>query len=123
MTTKKRRLLLIAAVPLTIAVILGVLAMLPPGSGVSKANIDRIEKGMTLAQVEEIFGEKRKLMGNLGGSLPFAPDARDDPLFQRDAAAGSSAIIEVVDDCVTRKLWLLSDETILDKIRRWLHLR
>ena len=37
MTTKKR-LLLLATLPLAIAVTLGVLAMLPPSPGVTKAN-------------------------------------------------------------------------------------
>jgi outer membrane protein assembly factor BamE (lipoprotein component of BamABCDE complex) len=53
----KTRLLLIVFLPLTaVAVSVGMLAMLPPGPGVTKANFDRIEKGMTRAQVEEIMG-------------------------------------------------------------------
>jgi outer membrane protein assembly factor BamE (lipoprotein component of BamABCDE complex) len=53
----QKRLALIAAVSLAIAaVMVGVLVMLPPGPGVTKANFDRIEKGMTKAKVEEIFG-------------------------------------------------------------------
>ena len=59
----KRSLLLIASLPLTIAVTLGVLAMLPaifpPKPGVTKANFDRIEKGMTMTEVEAIFGGGR----------------------------------------------------------------
>jgi outer membrane protein assembly factor BamE (lipoprotein component of BamABCDE complex) len=54
---KKKRLLLIASLPLTIALTLGVLAMLPPPPGVTKANFDRIQEGMTRAEVEEIFGK------------------------------------------------------------------
>jgi hypothetical protein len=57
MATKKR-LLLIAVPPLSIAVTLGVLAMLPPGPGVTKANFDRIEKEMTRAEVEQVFGQE-----------------------------------------------------------------
>jgi hypothetical protein len=64
----KKRLLLLAAVPITIAVILGVLSILPSRPGVTKANFDRIEEGMTRAEAD-------------------------------------------------------SRETVLDKFRRWLHLR
>ena len=52
----RKRLLLIAVLPLAFAVTLGVLAMLSPNPGVTKAKFDRIEKGMTLAEVEAIFG-------------------------------------------------------------------
>jgi hypothetical protein len=52
----KKRLLLIASFPFTIALTLGVLAMLPPSPGVTKANFDRIKEGMTKAEVEEILG-------------------------------------------------------------------
>ena len=54
----KKRLLLLAILPLAIAVMFGVLAMLPPSPGVTKANFDRIEDGMTAAEVERIFGRK-----------------------------------------------------------------
>ena len=57
--TKKKRLLPIASVPLIIAVTLSGLAMLPPTRGIFvRENYDRIQKGMTLAEVEEIFGKK-----------------------------------------------------------------
>jgi hypothetical protein len=72
--TKKRR-ALIAILTLTIAVILGVLAMLPPRPGVTKANFDRIEKGMTLAEVEEIFGEKGfRVKGNAAEFFWYGDD-------------------------------------------------
>src|ERR1035438_9324153 len=60
-TMTKKRLLLIASLPLVIVVTLGVLAMLPPRPGVTKANFDRIEKGMTRAEVEQIFGGKGEM--------------------------------------------------------------
>ncbi len=108
----KKRLLLIASLPLVIVVTLGVLAMLPPRPGVTKANFDRIEKGMTRAEVEQIFdgkGEMARLHAIVEGNW-----GADD---------GSFAIIEFLEGCVVRKSWHDSDETILDKIRRWLHLR
>jgi hypothetical protein len=53
MTTTKRLLLIAALLLIVAAVILGVLSLLPPDPGVTKANFDRIEKGMT----QRIMGE------------------------------------------------------------------
>jgi hypothetical protein len=138
MTMTKKRLLLIAAVPLVIAVILGVLAMLPPSPGVTKANFDRIEKGMTVAEVEGIFGgegeegevtrdDKALIAEILGQEFERdgkSPKVRGDLRVCRTWGAndGSGAQIEFVDDCVVDKHWFDSHETVLDKIRRWLHL-
>jgi hypothetical protein len=91
-------------------VILGVLAMLPPSPGVTKTNFDRIEKGMTRAEVEEIFGEKGAMAGMHEHTFVFWL-----------ANDGSSASVDFVNDCVAAKRWEDSDETILDKIRPWLH--
>ena len=56
---RKRRLLLFASLPLVVVLALGVYAMIPPPQpGFIKANYDRIQEGMTLAEVEEIFGKK-----------------------------------------------------------------
>jgi hypothetical protein len=114
MNMTKRRLLLLAALPLVIVVTLGVLAMLPPNTrpGVTKANFDRIEIGMTMAEVEEILGGKGKSF-----------DEDDKAFMYWDADDGSLATIRFVDNCVPDKTWYDSDETIPDKIRRWLHLR
>jgi hypothetical protein len=112
MAVTKKRLLLFASLPLAIVVALGVLAMIPPSPGVTKANFDRIEKGMTMAEVEEILGGKGK---------SFHED--DKALMYWDADDGSLALIRFVDNCVPDKTWYDSDETIPDKIRRWLHLR
>ena len=131
----KKRLLMIAAVPLAIVVTVSVLAMLPPSPGVTKANFDRIQKGMTLAEAEEIFGEKgevtrddKALIAEILGQ-EFARDGkslkvRGDLKVCRTWGAndGSGAQIEFVDDCVVDKQWIDTDETFLKKIRRWLHL-
>jgi hypothetical protein len=115
MTMTKKRLLLIASVPLAIvAVTLGVLAMLPPRPGVTKANFDRIEKGMTKAQVEEILGEKGFLVKVKKG---------DAPCLYWNAGDGAEVWIRFSDDCVNGDMTWSADETFLDKIRSWLHLR
>ena len=109
----KKRLLLIASVPLIAAVALGVLSILPPRPGVTKANFDRIEKGMTKAEVEAIFGEK----GNWWDGA-----AQKGQAMCWTAKDGSGALVEFVDECVAIKQWADSRETVLDRFRRWLHL-
>jgi hypothetical protein len=112
----KKRLLLIASLPLTIAVILGILAMLPPSPGVTKANFDRIEKGMTRAEVEEIFGRE--------GQRSFMRRPGLDG-FRWDGEGKTIASIWLANDCVSEKEWHVSEwpnETFPEKICRWLHL-
>jgi hypothetical protein len=46
-----------------VAAVLIVLALLPPRPGVTKENFDRIEIGMTEAEVEAIFGEAASIVG------------------------------------------------------------
>jgi hypothetical protein len=107
----KKRLLLIAFLPLIAAVVLGILSILPSSPGVTKANFDRIEKGMTKAEVEVIFGEKGDWWDGAGQKgRPMYWTAKD----------GSGAVVEFVDECVAIKQWAESRETVLDKLRRWL---
>jgi hypothetical protein len=118
----KKRFLLLAALPFAVCVALGVLvmvsAMVPPSPGITKANFNRIQDGMMLAEVEEIFGHGGV---SIDGQKTEQFAAGEGYLFWR-ADDGSSASIEFEDDCVTRKDWHESNETILDKLRRWLHL-
>jgi hypothetical protein len=112
----KKRLALLAVLPFMIAVILGVLAMLPPRPGVTKARFNRIEKGMTQADVEEIFGQiaKGRAKGSDGVEL--------EGIYYWTADDGSIAMVWIVGHVVNFKQWVPSNETTLDKIRRWLHL-
>jgi hypothetical protein len=109
----RRRLLLIASLPLAIAVIIGVLAMLPARPGVTKANFDRIEKGMTFAEVEKIFGQ------------PPAEEQWGNIFIWRIAERKGEAIVIFDNDGMVieqRGYWRAGDETFQDKLRRWLHL-
>jgi hypothetical protein len=108
----KKRLLLIASLPLAVALVIGVLAMLPPRPGVTKANFDRIETGMTESEVEQILGGKAKC--RVGGETVEA-------IWEADDA--SSTLVEFEADRVFRKQWFGSHEAFLAKICRWLHLR
>ena len=113
MATKKS-LFLIASLAFIVVVALGVLSIIPPRPGVTKANFDRIERGMTKAEVEAIFGER----GNWWDGAAQMGQA-----MCWTAKDGSGAVVEFVDECVEIKQWADSHETILDKARRWLHLQ
>jgi hypothetical protein len=53
----KKNYLLSAGLPaLCVCITLGVLALLPPRPGITKANFDRIEVGMTVAEVDKLLG-------------------------------------------------------------------
>jgi len=58
--TKKRWLLVAACLASLIVVPTVVTALLPPGPGTTKANFDRVEVGMTKAEVEAILGAPSK---------------------------------------------------------------
>jgi hypothetical protein len=118
----KKRLLLFASLPLTVAVTLGVLAMSPPRPGVTKTNFDRIQEGMTKAQVQEMLGQDGEFTG--GFTVVDRQEAQIAKAeFAWRADDGSVVFIMFVEGCVAAKYWSDSNETILDKIRRWLHLR
>ena len=104
----KRRLLLIAGPLAAVAVTLGVLAMLPPRPGVTKENFDRIEVGMTRAEVEVILG------GPAGPA--FRRRSRDE--WDSNENDDSVAIRFDNNDRVLEKHWLgMPDErTAFDKL-------
>jgi hypothetical protein len=109
----KKRLLLLASLPLTIAVTLGVLAMLPPPrAGFVKANYVRIQEGMTLAEVEEIFGKKATSWRNDSHALWI-----DD-----EGYAGILFIDNRVSDHYCQDYGNNCNPTLFQNIRRWLHL-
>lgn len=114
--TRKRRYLISAAVLAACAgIALGALAMLPPRPGVTKANFDLIQKGMTGAEVEAILGvspSERTMLSREG--VAFADFRGDD---------GASATIDFRDDVATgNKTWTASTKTLSEKLRRWLRL-
>jgi hypothetical protein len=111
----KKRLLLIAVLPLIIVGTMGVLALLPPSPGITKANFDRIEQGMPRGEVVQILG---------GGGKPLFGD--DEAWMLWVADDGSWLTIVFRDDRIADKHWQSwhdSDKTFLDKICRRFHLR
>jgi hypothetical protein len=112
----KLRLSLIGILPICIAMTLGVLMLLPPRPGVTKANSDRIQKGMTLAEVERILGGEG-FRGEGGDRAQF------DTCSVWETDDGSIALVGFTDGGVVHLEWQESNESILDKICRWLRLR
>jgi hypothetical protein len=104
---QKRRLLLIASLPLAIAVIIGVLVMLPPRPSVMKSNFDRIENGMKIEEIAKML------------DLKLEPN-NDGPSTVGIKAPDGDATIEFSRGFVVSKAWRYP--TILDRIDRWLHL-
>ena len=107
--TRRRRILLSAAVlAASVCIALGVLSLLPPRPGVTKANFDRIEVGMTLAEVEAILGEPHPVRIDQG--LQWYGDRIE--IYVEFAGRNTA----------TRKVFAGSAETILDKLLRWLRI-
>jgi hypothetical protein len=81
-------------------------ALWPPSPGVTHANFDRIQDGMTVAEVEAIMGKPDQRLGTerQWWTLP----------------SGNSATVVYSEELVTEKIWPDADETIVRKIWRWL---
>ena len=111
----KKRYLAVAGM-LTGIVCLGAIvpALLPPRPGVTKANFDRIQEGMTILEVEEILGER---------SYAFRLPENSKQLIAwwwKNPETGAG--IEFEGDVVAKKNWTDLTETFAEKLRRWLHL-
>lgn len=115
MTRKRRYLLSAAVLAACVCLALGVLAMLPPRPGVTKANFDRVEVGMTIDEANSVFG------GKWNGDVSSSNGRRIAYIWI--GPDGSEAFINVSGEIVTAgKDWHPATETFSDKLRRWLHL-
>jgi hypothetical protein len=99
---------LIAVGLLACVCVLLVLKMLPAKPGVTKANFDRIEDGMTLAEVEDIFGLERDVAAVKERAIAW------------EVGDGPWAVVQLLDGRVAGKRWDSSNETVFGKISRWL---
>jgi hypothetical protein len=97
---------------------LAVLAALPPGPGVTKVNVDRIEEGIRLDEVEAILG--RTADGDLSIHEELDGDIQAPMWLNSDK---SCAIVVLRDGTVTSARWHESTETLTQRVRRWLHLQ
>jgi hypothetical protein len=105
----RKRYLIVAALFALLASVGFVAALvMSNGPGVTKASFDRIEKGMTLQEVEQIFG--RAGTPTWGGYWWQADD-------------GAKAYVWFGSGEHARQInWEHSTESWLDQLRRWLHL-
>ena len=92
-----------------------ILTLQPLGPGVTEANQDRIEHGMSEADVEAILGKPAdtwQIMVSAG------------VIADKQWRAGNGAYVEItfINGAVVRSQWYESTETITDKLRRWLSL-
>lgn len=89
-----------------------------PAPGVTKVNFDRIEKGMTRAEVEVIFGKasfRHAAVTGGGGVFSFGEWEGDD---------GARASFVFFDDAVQDDgSWTPSTETLAGKLLRWVRLK
>jgi hypothetical protein len=113
----KRRYLTVAGIlAVCICLTLGVLAIMPPRPGVTKANFDRIEEGMTLPEVEAILGSDRGSRGIV--TEVFLPIGHE-----IEEWGGDEGFANIVFDerrRVIRKDWNDAPLPLLQRIRRWL---
>src|SRR5689334_17164851 len=102
MTRKRCYLITVAILATCVCITLGVLAMLPRPC-VTKEHFDRIEKGMTKAEVEEILGHAfhEGVSFGAGGEMLWLQGDDD-----------SVAEIILMDDCVSEKRWHASVGTL-----------
>ena len=122
---RKRLLLSAGTMAGLVGVVLVVVVMLPSGPGVTKANFDKIEKGMTFDQVTAYLGKPSIEPGVFDIS-----ETRRDWVVDWYHDNGSSAVIwfasgkmeSISNGKVLQMTWHESSETVFDKFRRWLHL-
>jgi hypothetical protein len=108
----KKCLLIAGTLAAFACLLLVAIALLPMRTGVTKANFDRIEKGMMYADVEAIFDEPAWF--DHGDHTRHLADWRRED--------GAVARVVFVDGSATDILWFDSTETFSEKFRRWLHL-
>ena len=106
---KRRRLLIGGMLTVCVVVALIGLAALPPRPGVTEANVQRVEIGMSEAEVEAIFGQ------------PFAGTLLGDKVWDREDD-NALVLVTFENGFATQKRWLPPRESLLDKICRCLHL-
>ena len=113
---KKRHLLVAVGLVAFLCLVLGILAMLPPRSGITKANLDRIQKGMPLEEVERIIGRPGQKEQLFDGAIVFWFTESDGAFIGVPADERGQI---VAGDCIAA----FRDESFLEKVMGWLRLR
>jgi hypothetical protein len=111
MSRRRRILLSVAAVAACLGLAWAVVAMLSPRLGVTQANFNRIEFGMTLAEVEAILGKPPDFFSG--------PLSNGGTVHMWTLPSGSKGTVMLSKgERVFAKLWPEADETIFRRIHR-----
>ena len=111
--TKKRWFIATALLATCAGLTLAVQALLPPSPGVTKANFDRIEVGMTKSEVEVRFGRVSERLQVTADGLVCE---------WWTSPAGSTVIAFDERGAVAEKRWLEQEQSFFQRIRAWLRL-
>jgi hypothetical protein len=123
MNMKRRYLISTAFLAACVGFAIGIAAMMPSRPGVTKANFDRIQVGMSKEEVMAILGEDLGYDGySIGLGSPTARTHSKQCFDWIHYDNGPSISIEFDGNRAGQKVFRESTETFTDKLRRWLHL-
>jgi len=120
--TRRKLVILLILVVVAVAVATPlIIAGIPTGPAPTKANLDKVLEGMTMPEVEAILGHDR-ILGYVSGSL-FSMSSQHDWVAS-DGARASVTFSGGIDSTfrVCSKEWTPSNETIAEKVQRWVRL-
>ena len=124
---KKRLLAIVAVIVAVMVAVVGAslltLAMLPAGPGVTKANFEQINEGMTAAEVEAVFGGAGRESILLGVNAKNGRTERlpADPHAQSwEGREGFAAIQFNENGRVVDRIWTDAPSSFWQKLQRWL---
>jgi hypothetical protein len=123
-----RRLLLLGLAAVLVLLGVGVLALWPRRPAITRANAEKIQMGMTLAEVEELLGGPARNESNMpdnfiNDAFEFHDCAR--PFEDKRWASPAYVVIVEFDDSGRVTGHFIFDfhgESLLDRLRRWLRL-
>ena len=121
----RKKLIVAAGLAALACLALGVLAMLPERAGVTWRNCDRLRKGMTATEVEGILGKPPQTITFGGIHTPKRLDLNGQAYDHAALWSNTELDIIVYFDEEHRVVSLEGNGpavSLLDKIRRWLHL-
>lgn len=124
MTKKRRCLISVGILAACVCATLVVFALVPE-PGVTKTNFDRIEKGMTEADAEAIFGRPSgSTLTIVDQKNGFASTIRFDAGkgCSWHGADGDVMVLFDKDRRISRATWIEHERTLLEKIHDWLRL-
>jgi hypothetical protein len=123
--TKKRWIVLAGMLAAGGCLTLAVLALLPPRPGVTRANFERIEHGMTLEEVEKILGGEgpdSPVLGPLDMNMKTSGPVTELHWVHPDRTTLVAVDFDGDNRVVRKWYWEESPPTFMQKLKRLLHL-